>query len=137
MSILLIILLCFMISGLLWVIIMVPQIMDGFDDSCRKTIIASIICISIFIIGIFAGIGFNTENEKVYVQKYLVQKQTIEMSLQNEDLTGFERIELVRQATELNGEVAERKARFQLWHFVVYDNTIYDNVELIKLTKGE
>lgn len=86
---------------------------------------------------VFIGIGINTQEEKVYVQKYLAQKQTIEMSLENKDLTGLERIELVKQATELNGELAERKARFQLWHFVVYDNTIYDNVELIKLTKGE
>ena len=86
---------------------------------------------------VFIGIGINTQEEKVYVQKYLAQKQTIEMSLENEELTGFERIELVKQATELNGEIAERKARFQLWHFVVYDNTIYDNVELVKLTKGE
>jgi hypothetical protein len=86
---------------------------------------------------VFIGIGINTQEEKVYVQKYLAQKQTIEMSLENEELSGLERIELVKQATELNGELAERKARFQLWHFVVYDNTIYDNVELIKLTKGE
>lgn len=86
---------------------------------------------------VFIGIGINTQEEKVYVQKYLAQKQTIEMSLENEDLTGLERIELVKQATELNGKIAERKARFQLWHFVVYDNTIYDNVEFIKLTKGE
>ena len=86
---------------------------------------------------VFIGIGINTQEEKVYVQKYLAQKQTIEMSLENEELTGLERIELVKQATELNGEIAERKAKFQLWHFVVYDNTIYDNVDLIKLTKGE
>ena len=86
---------------------------------------------------VFIGIGINTQEEKVYVQKYLAQKQTIEMSLENEELTGLERIELVKQATELNGKIAEKKARFQLWHFVVYDNTIYDNVELIKLTKGE
>ena len=86
---------------------------------------------------VFIGIGINTQEEKVYVQKYLAQKQTIEMSLENEELTGLERIELVKQATELNGKIAERKARFQLWHFVVYDNTIYDNVELVKLTKGE
>ena len=137
MSIFLIIFLCFLISGGLWLIIMFPQMMDGFYDSCRKTIIASIICTMIFIGGIFAGIGFNTEDEKVYIQKYLAQKQTIEMSIKNEELTSFERMELVKQATELNGELSERKARFQLWHFVVYDNTIYDNVEFIKLTKGE
>ena len=35
--------------------------------------------------------------------------------------------------TELNGELAERKARFEIWHFVTYDNTIYDDVEFINL----
>ena len=84
----------------------------------------------------FIGIGIVTENEKVYVQKYLAQKQTIEMSLESEELTGLERVQLVTKATELNGEFAEKKARFNLWHFVVYDNTIYDGVELIDL-KGD
>lgn len=91
-----------------------------------------IIGVVIWISAIFIGIGINTEEEKVFVKKYLAQKQTIESSLEVEELSGLERIELVKQATELNGELAERKARFELWHFVVYDNTIYDNVELIK-----
>lgn len=110
----------------------------GFEVESNLFWIISIICALLVWVGaVFIGIGINTQEGKVYVQKYLAQKQTIEMSLENEALTGLERIELVKQATELNGELAERKARFQLWHFVVYDNTIYDNVELIKLTKGE
>ena len=91
-----------------------------------------IIGVVIWISAIFIGIGINTEEEKVFVKKYLAQKHTIEASLEAEELSGLERIELVKQATELNGELAERKATFELWHFVVYDNTIYDNVELIK-----
>ena len=135
MSIFGIIAITFTILGLLYVLINIPYF---FDEYCETYFITnSIIVVILWIASIFVGIGINTEEEKVYVQKYLAQKQTIEMSLENEELTGFERIELVKQATELNGEIAERKARFQLWHFVVYDNTIYDNVELIKLTKGE
>ena len=135
MSIFGIIALTFLIFALLYFVINIPCLVDEYFGA--YFIINSIIVPILWIASIFIGIGITTQEEKVYVQKYLAQKQTIEMSLENEDLTGLERIELVKQATELNGEVAERKARFQLWHFVVYDNTIYDNVELIKLTKGE
>ena len=130
-----IIALSFLILGLLYVIINIPCFVDEYFGAYFIT--NSIIVAILWIASIFIGIGINTEDEKAYVQKYLAQKQTSEMSLENEELTGLERMELVKQATELNGEIAERKAKFQLWHFVVYDNTIYDNVELIKLTKGE
>lgn len=83
--------------------------------------------------GIFIGIGLTTRHEKVYVQQYLAQKYTIEQSLKNDSLTGLERIQLVNKATELNGELAGRRARFEMWDFVTYDSTIYDNVELIEL----
>lgn len=127
--------LSFVIFALLYLVINAPCFVDEYFGAYFIT--TSIIVPILWIASIFIGIGINTEDEKVYVQKYLAQKQTIEMSLENEELSGLERIELVKQATELNGELAERKARVQLWHFVVYDNTIYDNVELIKLTKGE
>lgn len=135
MNIFSIIALTFLIFALLYILINIPCLVDGYFGAYFIT--NSIIVPILWIASIFIGIGINTQEEKVYVQKYLAQKQTIEMSLENEDLTGLERIEIVKQATELNGKVAERKARFQLWNFVVYDNTIYDNVELIKLTKGE
>ena len=135
MNIFSIIALTFLIFALLYILINIPCWVDGYFGAYFIT--NSIIVPILWIASIFIGIGINTQEEKVYVQKYLAQKQTIEMSLENEDLTGLERIEIVKQATELNGKVAERKARFQLWTFVVYDNTIYDNVELIKLTKGE
>ncbi len=137
MSIFLIIFLCFIICGLLWVILMFPQIMDGFYDSAIKTKVVSSICILLFIGSPFVGVGIYTQNEKVYVQKYLAQKHTIEMSLASEELTGLERVQLVTKATELNGELAERKARFNLWHYVSYDNTIYKNIEFIDLGGGD
>lgn len=135
MSIFGIIALSFLIFALLYLVINIPCFVNEYLGAYFIT--TSIIVPILWIASIFVGIGINTQEEKVYVKKYIAQKQTIEMSIENEELTGFERIELVKQATELNGEIAERKARFYLWHFVVYDNTIYDNVELIKLTKGE
>lgn len=137
MSIFGIIAICLLIWGIFFLVaVALPYALDCFEDYLYLKI-ATTITIMLFIGSIFIGIGLNTESEKVFVQKYLAQKETIEMSLEVEELSGLERLELVKQATELNGELAERKATFELWHFVVYDNTIYDNVELISLKKGE
>lgn len=137
MSIFGIIGLSFLIFGIIYVLLMIPLAFSDEEDIPTKyPMIVSIIIPILWVCSIFIGIGIVTEDEKVYVQKYLAQKQTIEMSLASEELTGLERVQLVTKATELNGEFAEKKARFNLWHFVVYDNTIYDGVELIDL-KGD
>ena len=85
----------------------------------------------------FVGIGIYTEEERIFIAGFEAQKQTIEMSLDNENLSGLEKIELVKKATELNGELAERKSRFNMWHYVSYDNSMYDNIAPISLEKGE
>lgn len=119
-----------LISGLVFVMI----------DCCaykNVVLIGWITSVSIalvaWIAGVFIGIGIGDKEERVFVARYNAQKYTIEQSLKEEDLTGLERFELVKQATELNGELAERKAKFELWYHVHYDNDIYDNVELIDL----
>lgn len=81
--------------------------------------------------GILLGVGISTTNERIYIARYEVQKQTIEQSLASNMLTGLERVELVNKAIELNGELAEHKAKFNLWHTIYYDNSIYDNVDFI------
>lgn len=109
----------------------------GLISTCRynvsKTfwIVSAVISIVVLICSTLVGIGLTTENERVYVAKYEMQKLTIEQSLASDMLTGLERVELVNKAIELNGELAERKARFDLWHTVHYDNSIYDNVDFI------
>ena len=85
----------------------------------------------IFIASIFIGVGINTECAQVWSAKYEAQKTTIEQSLDSDVLTGLERIELVNKAAELNGELAERKASSELWHYVYYDDTVYKNIEPI------
>ena len=108
-----------------------------FLDNDYAFIISLIVSVVLWISSVFVGIGICSENERVFVQEYQVKKQTIEISLQNENLTGYERLQLVNSAVELNGELAKRKATFNLWHFVVYDNTIYDGIEPIDLTGGK
>lgn len=99
-------------------------------------LIALIIGIGAWVGFAFIGVQLNTNSHRAYLQKYLIQKETIEMSLENDNLSGFERVELVKQATELNGELAEKKAYIKFWYSGVNDNTIYDNVEFINLNRG-
>lgn len=137
MSIFRIIGICFIICCFILLILIIPYMLSNEqynEDSLYWKIAIPIVAV-LFIGSIFIGIGINTENEKIYVKKYLAQKETIEMSLESEELSGLERIELVKKATGLNGELAEKKAMFELWHFVTYDNTIYDNVEFIDFNK--
>lgn len=136
MSIFLVSLIALMIAAIVFLIgLGIVCAIDSCSDAPMFIVLGVSICA--WIIGIFVGIGMCDEDDRVYVQKYLAQKNVIEQSLDNEDLTGFERIELVNKAAELNGELAERKATFELWHVVHYDNTIYDGVEFINLKKGE
>lgn len=101
-------------------------------------LISLIIAICAWIGFIFIGIGIYTEEERIFIARFEAQKQTIEMSLDNENLSGLEKIELVKKATELNGELAERKSRFNMWYYVSYDNSMYNDIEPISLDiKGE
>lgn len=104
----------------------------SYDYEFLTWLIALIISIGAWIGLTFIGVELNTDSHKAYLQKYLAQKETIEMSLESDNLSGFERVELVKQASELNGELAERKAYIKYWYSGVSDNTIYDNIEFIK-----
>lgn len=46
---------------------------------------------------------------------------------------GIFRIILVNKASELNGKLARRKSKFDRWYYVTYDDTIYDNVDMIQI----
>ena len=135
MSIFWIIILSLLTSGFIWAIVTGPVVWSTWEADWHETyiwIVSALVPILTIRFN-FIGNEINTENEKVYIQKYLAQKQTIEMSLDNKDLSGLERLELVKQATEINSEFAEKRAKFELWHYVYYDNSLYDNIDLIIL----
>lgn len=91
------------------------------------------ISVCIFIIGIFVGIGINTRQEQIYINKYLIQKETIEISIHDENITDLSKTQLIKLATELNGELAEHKTKYNYWHYVYYDKSLYDDVDFINL----
>ena len=139
MDLLLIMFFTLLISGLVFLALwgICSLIYDnycGYHDSRWWTwTIPLILAICFWVGAIFIGMDINDNSHKAYAQKYLIQKATIEMSLENDKLSGFERIELVKQAVELNGELAERKRTIKHWNSGVLDKTIYDNIEFIKL----
>jgi hypothetical protein len=89
----------FAIAFALWVVAMGVSLIvendNGADYSVAQWFI-SIMAIAIWIGAVFIGIGIYTEDERLFIARFEAQKQTIEMSLDNENLSGFERLELVK-----------------------------------------
>ena len=104
------------------------------DEDLRNNVPAAIIApIVTFVFVFLIGTAILTRDERAYVESFKAQKQTIEQSLSNEELTGLERVQLVTKAAELNGEFARRKTEYKAWYNVYFDNTIYDGVEPISM----
>lgn len=134
MSIFGIIILSFLIGALIALLLCLP--FYGFEFLCdyprwQITIVIGVLVL-VTIVGTLLGIGIVTRDERVFIAKYEAQKVTIEQSLTSDVLSGLERIELVNKAVDLNGELAERKAKCDRWDVVLYDESMYNNVEFIK-----
>lgn len=135
MSILGIIALGVLIAALVDLILSIPFfVVEVLNDhpGWIATIMIGVFLIIVVVTSLI-GIGVTTENERIFIAKYEMQKETVERSLASDAITPMERIELVNKVIELNGELAERKAFCDRWHVVLYDNHIYDNVEFINL----
>ena len=109
-------------------------------DSTKENIV--IVCSFILIVVTMvlipmSMIKFQTNEELAYISNYLSQKETIEESLENELITGYERAALVSKSAELNGELAERKTQFNRWYNIYADDTIYDDVTPISFNGRE
>lgn len=97
------------------------------------TVIYSIIAITT---SFFVPYYIAKEDSNSYVNSYAIKKATIEDSLKSETLTGFERAELVKQATEINSDLAEKKYEITKW-YGFYLNKEIENLEYIDLNVGE
>ena len=95
----------------------------------------------IFMVVLIAGslLGAFIEKQVVNgeIARYIASKYTIEMSLENTNLTGLERIELVKQASEKNEWLAQKKYDVQQWYRFYLDKDKVLSLEEINLNKGE
>ena len=84
--------------------------------------------------GVMGGYVDNCEYDK-YIYTYPTVKNTIESSLNNENLSGLERIELVKQATVLNSTLVKTQYSSQQWYgFTINDKVM--ELEPIDLNVG-
>lgn len=97
------------------------------------TVIYSIVAITT---SFFVPYYIAKEDSNSYVNSYIIKKTTIEDSLKSETLTGFERAELVKQATEINADLAQKKYEITKW-YGFYLNKEIENLEYIDLNAGE
>ena len=123
----------FIISGIFWLFLMIA--IDGaYSDLGEMVlrIIRVVVCVGVIIAGGTIGYISDTSSWKRYVDTYNIKKATYEASLQNETLSGLERMELVRRAAEANGTLAGYKYDCQQWYGWNMDKRILD-LEFIDL----
>ena len=107
----------------------------------RKEKLAIIIpiIVSIIIIILISWFGAILERNNLNrdIEGYKMAKYTIEESLKNEDLTGLEKVELVKQASEQNQWLGKQKYSVKLWYNFHLDKENVLSLEEIKLNKGD
>lgn len=85
-----------------------------------------IVPILVLIASVYGGIEFDKNLSRRYVYEYIAQKETIEASLQNENLAGFERIQIVEQAAKANQELAAIQYDCQQWYGFFVDDQVLE-----------
>jgi len=85
----------------------------------RRTIVKSIIffaSIVDLIIPTMIGYSLSINESMNWIKQYEISKTTIENSAKNENLSGFEKVELVKQAVELNQKLASKQYDCKTWY---------------------
>ena len=89
-------------------------------------VIAAVLFVAVIVGGGILGCTIERHASRQYVETYTVEKQTIEASLHNEALSGFERVELVKQAAEANKELAGYQYDCKQWYGFNMDDRILE-----------
>lgn len=101
----------------------------------RPFVAITIIIISA-IVGALIGIYIDNITYTKYINSYIVKKEVIERSMTNNNLSDLEKIEIVKQIVELNGELAEKKTEYnqKLLYFYLDANKIneLEEIEFVK-----
>lgn len=92
----------------------------------EKHFIAFTIIAICTILGSLIGIYIDNITYTKYINSYIAKKDVIERSITNNNLSDLEKIEIVKQIVELNGELAEKKTEYnqKLLYFYLDTNKI-------------
>lgn len=101
----------------------------------RISLVCLAICIYIGLICGFCSLGAFLDNESLRkdVASYQASKYTIEQSLQNDKISGLERIELVKLANEKNEWLARTQYDIQQWYRFYLDKDLVLTLEKIDI----
>lgn len=80
----------------------------------------------------FGAVQMSKEETRKYMEEYFAVKTTIESSVKNEAFSGLERVELVKQASEENAELARIQYKCKQWYGFDIDKRVLE-LEPIKL----
>lgn len=107
---------------------------SGWAEMAAK-IVCAVLAVGFVIAGPLVACNIDRHLSRQYVETYTAEKQTIEASLQNDGISGFERVELVRQAADANKELAGYKYDCEQWYGFNLDKRILE-LEPIDLAGG-
>ena len=87
--------------------------------------ITYVLCFLTVCLSVIISASCTVNLNKRWEMEYEVQKTLIEDSVENANLTGFERVELVKQANELNAELVGKQFDCQRWYgFLIPDSVL-------------
>lgn len=112
-------LLGFLVCFAAWAVVMIIN-----DFTAPKIIYHSIPII--FIASMVTGGCIEYEANNSAIANFISQKQSIETSLTDDRLTGFERAEIVKLASELNGELSQMQYQATKWYGFAIDDRILE-----------
>lgn len=97
-----------------------------YEKEAMVKIVAAVLFVMITVGGGITGCTIERHISRRYIETYTVGKQTIEASLHNENLSGFERAQLVQQAAQANKELAGQQYNCKQWYGFNMDDRILD-----------
>lgn len=80
----------------------------------------------IFITSVVTGGYMEYEANNSAIANFISQKQSIEASLTDDRLTGFERAEIVKLASKLNGELSRMQYQATKWYGFTVDDRVLE-----------
>lgn len=96
-----------------------------------------VIVISIVLCGLI-GIYADNIYYQEYINSYIAKKDVIEESITNDNISDLEKIEIVKQIVELNGELAEKKIEYnQKFLYFYLDSSKINELEKIKIKEDK
>lgn len=94
-------------------------------------VVGLITSVLVFIIATYTGCVSDIVYYNKEVNKFIVTKQTIEQSLSNGQIGGFERLDLVKQAIEENKNLESLKIDAKQWWYFYLDESKIKDLEPI------